>query len=68
MIRLYLVKELSTFGSWSRCSSQVLLGSYTKEPFDMPVERFLESIRFENKAKLDGLGLEIDPNTIKIGD
>jgi hypothetical protein len=36
-----------------------------KEPFDMPVERFLASLRFENKALLDNLELEIDPNTLK---
>jgi len=29
----------------------------TQEPFDMPVERFLSMLRFENKAKLDDFGL-----------
>jgi len=37
-----------------------------KEPFDMPVERILASLRFENRSKLDDLGLEIDINTRKI--
>jgi len=31
----------------------------------MPVERFFSMLRFENKAKLDDLGLEFDPNTLK---
>jgi hypothetical protein len=39
---------------------------FPKEPFDMPVERFLASLRFENKAKLDDLGLEIDINAPKL--
>jgi hypothetical protein len=39
--------------------------SVTKEPFDMSVERFLSMLRFENKAILDGLGLEIEINTPK---
>jgi len=30
----------------------------------MPVELFLASLKFENKAKLDNLELEIDPNTL----
>lgn len=32
----------------------------TKEPFDMTVERFLASLRFENKAKLDDFGFVVD--------
>jgi hypothetical protein len=32
----------------------------------MPVERFLASLRFENRGKLDDLELEIDTNTTKI--
>jgi len=39
-----------------------------KEPLDMPVERFLSMCRFENKGKLDDLGLELDTNTLKSGD
>jgi hypothetical protein len=39
--------------------------SVTKEPFDMSVERFLSMLRFENKAILDGLGLEIDTDMLK---
>jgi hypothetical protein len=31
----------------------------------MPVERFLASLSFENKAKPDDLELVIDPNTLK---
>jgi len=40
----------------------------TKEPLDMPVERFLSMCRFETKGKLDDLGLELDTNTLKSGD
>ena len=36
-----------------------------QEPLSIPVERFLSMVRFENKAKLGDLGLEIDPNTQK---
>jgi hypothetical protein len=39
----------------------------TKESLDMPVERFLASIRFEYRSKLDDLGLEIDTNALKSG-
>jgi len=47
----------------------ILPGSqFQNEPFDMPVERFLASLRFENKAKLDDLGLGIDINTLKLSD
>ena len=35
----------------------------SKEPFDMTIERFLASLRFKNKGKMDDLGLEIDLNT-----
>jgi hypothetical protein len=34
----------------------------------MPVERFLSMLRFENKEKLDNLGLEIETNQLKSGD
>jgi len=34
----------------------------------MPVDEFLASIRFENKGKLDDLELNIDTNTLKLGD
>jgi hypothetical protein len=45
---------------------RVPLGSSDqKEPFDMPVERFLSMLRFENKGKLDDLGLEIDSDMLK---
>jgi len=40
----------------------------TKEPRIMPVEQFLASIRFENKAKLYDLWLEIDANIPESGD
>ena len=29
------------------------------EPLDVPVERFLASVRFEQRGKLDQLGIEI---------
>ena len=32
----------------------------------MPVEQFLASLRFENKAKLDDLGLEFDQDIVKL--
>jgi len=32
---------------------------------DMPVERFLPMLRFENKAKLGDLGIEIDIHSPK---
>jgi hypothetical protein len=31
----------------------------------MPVEQFLASLRFENRGKLDDLGIEIDTSTQK---
>jgi hypothetical protein len=31
-----------------------------KEPFDVSVERFFASLRFEHRGKLDQLGIEID--------
>ncbi len=34
--------------------------SFEKEPLDMPVERFLASLRFEQRSKLDQLGIEMD--------
>lgn len=34
----------------------------------MPVEWFLAICRFENRGKLDDLGLEIDSNTLKLRD
>ena len=39
-----------------------------KEPFDVPVERFLVSQSFESKGKLYDLGLGIDINTLKLSD
>jgi len=48
---------------------RVLPGSpASKGPLSIPVERFLSMLRFENKGKLDDLGLEIDTNTLKSGD
>jgi len=32
----------------------------------MPIERFLASLRFENRDKLDDLGIEIDSDTLKV--
>ena len=53
--------------TWSQ--ARILHGSsVSKEPFETPVERLLESLKFENKGKLDDLGLEFDPNTLKFGD
>ena len=40
----------------------------TKESLDMPVEQFLSMVRFENREKLDDLGIEIDSNQLKSGD
>jgi len=34
----------------------------------MPVERFLAMCRFEDRGKLDDLGIEIDSNQLKSGD
>jgi len=36
----------------------------TNIPLDIPVERFLSILRFENRGKLGDLGLEIDINTL----
>jgi hypothetical protein len=53
----------------SRILVRVRYGSFfSKEPFDMPVERFLASLRFENRGKLGDLGLDIDTNPLKPGD
>jgi hypothetical protein len=41
---------------------------WTKVPLSMPVEQLLSMCRFENKGKLDDLGLEIDANTLKFND
>ena len=40
----------------------------TKEPFDMPVERFLSICRFEKRVIFDDLGLDIDTNVFESGD
>jgi len=40
----------------------------TKEPLDMHVEQFLASLRFENRGKLDDLGIGFDTNTLKPDD
>jgi hypothetical protein len=37
------------------------------EPLDIPVERFLVSVRFEHKSKLDQLEIEINSLNQKIG-
>jgi MinD-like ATPase involved in chromosome partitioning or flagellar assembly len=48
---------------------QFLPGSSTsKEPFDIPVERFLSMLKFEDRGILDDLGLEINTETLKFGD
>jgi hypothetical protein len=31
----------------------------TNQPLDMPIERFLASVRFEHRSKLDQLGINI---------
>jgi hypothetical protein len=36
----------------------------TNVSLDMHVERFFASVRFENKGKLEDLGLEIDKSTL----
>jgi len=47
-------------------SEQVQLGPPVQfEPLDIPVERFLASVRFEHRSKLDQLGIEIDISNIK---
>jgi hypothetical protein len=38
------------------------------DPLDMPADRFMYMLRFENREKLDDLGIEIDTNTLKSGD
>jgi len=38
------------------------------EPLDIPVERFLASLRLQQRGKLDDLGFEIDKNALKSGD
>jgi hypothetical protein len=35
-----------------------------KKPFDMPVEQLLSMLRFENRSKLDDLGVEFDKNAL----
>jgi len=40
----------------------------TKEPRDMPVERFMSALRLENRGKLNYLGLEIGTNVLKFDD
>jgi hypothetical protein len=41
-------------------SEQVRQGSSAqKEPLSIPVERFFSMLRFENRRKLDDLGIEI---------
>jgi len=40
----------------------------TNVPLDMPVEQYLSTLRFENRGKLDDLGLDIDTNPFKPGD
>ena len=61
------IREQLTIITWSQ--ARILHGSYfSKEPFETPVERLLESFRFKNKGKLDDLGLEFEPNTLKFGD
>lgn len=37
-----------------------MTSSAPNEPLNKPVERFLAFLRFENRGKLDSLGLEID--------
>jgi len=46
----------------------LLRSSVPQEPFDMPVERFLSMLRFENMGKLQELGVEIDKNELESGD
>ena len=54
-----------THNLWVR----VRLGSSISEgPLDMPVERFISMLRFENKVKLEDLGQEFDTNTLKTAD
>jgi len=40
----------------------------SKEALNIPVERFLTSLRFENKGKLDDLGLEMHIIALDSGD
>jgi hypothetical protein len=45
---------------------RVLHGSQApNEPLSIPVERLLASLRFENRGKLDGLGLDIELDPLK---
>ena len=41
---------------------------WTMDPLDMPADRFLYMLRFENREKLDDLGIKIVTNTLKSGD
>jgi len=55
-----LVKELSTFDSRPGCSTQVSVGAQVlKNRSTSSVERFLSSIRFENRERLAELGLDL---------
>ena len=36
------------------------------EPLDVPVERFLDSVRFEHRSKIDQLGIELGTFDVKI--
>jgi hypothetical protein len=50
-----------------RLEVRVLLGSHVpNEPLSIPVERFLASLRFENRGKLDDLRIEVKTSTIKL--
>jgi hypothetical protein len=43
-----------------RGTEHVRYGSFvSNEPVSIPVEKFLASLRFENRGKLDDLGLDI---------
>jgi len=37
------------------------------EPLDNPIEQFLSMLCFENRGKIDDLGVEIDQNSLKSG-
>jgi len=44
----------------------MFLGSHDpNELLSIPVKRFLASLRFENRGKLDDLGIDIDTGTLK---
>jgi len=50
-------------------SIRVLVGSPdSKEPLNIPVERLLAFMRFENSEILDDLVLKIDTNILNSGD